>query len=114
MQLERDFVIIVLQGFKAAGQLNDKPHPPNVQRRKNRVSVSPYISGRARTWLKFKNPAAPASAEAEGTTKGAGLTPATGLTYATRPAVPCCLPSDGRGSTRRLPPLRDRGTRSSR
>src|SRR6516162_8595389 len=25
----------------AAGQLNDKPHPPNVQRRKNRVSVRP-------------------------------------------------------------------------
>ena len=39
---------------------------------------------------------------------------ATVLTDATRPAVPCCLPSDDRGSTRRLPPLRDRGTRSSR
>src|SRR6516225_7533152 len=33
----------------------------------------------------------------------AGLTPATGLTYATRPAMPCCLPADDRGSTRRLP-----------
>ena len=35
-------------------------------------------------------------------------------TYAARPAMPCCLPADDRGSTRRLPPLRDRGTRSSR
>src|SRR5215468_4796495 len=43
------------------------------------------------------------------TAKGAGLTPATGLTYATRPAVPCCLPADDRDSTRRLPPPPDRG-----
>src|SRR5262245_28549666 len=92
----------------AAGQQNDKP--PNVQRRKNALGFRPTSPA-----AKFKNPAALAvKREAEGTAKGAGLTPATGLTYATRPAVPCCLPSDDRGSTRRLPPLRDRGTRSSR
>src|SRR5262249_62202778 len=45
---------------------------------------------------------------------GAGLTPATGLTDATRPAMPCCVPADDRDSTRRLPPPPDRGTRSSR
>src|SRR5215472_5132850 len=46
---------------------------------------------------------------------GAGPAPATaGLKYATRAAMPCCLPADDRGSTRHLPPLRDRGTRSSR
>jgi len=43
-----------------------------------------------------------------------GLVPATGPTYATRPAMPCCLPADDRDSTRRLPPQLDRGTRSSR
>src|SRR5215471_3916026 len=91
----------------AAGQQNDKlPQPPNAQGRKNRVSARPTSPA-----AKFKNPAALAvKREAEGTAKGAGLTPATVLTDATRPAVPCCLPSDDRGSTRRLPPLRDRGT----
>src|SRR5262245_21358816 len=89
---------------------------------------SMYRSGHSPDWLKMKNPEAAAvkrEAEEAGPVAGcyglarrrpaAGPAPATaGLRYATRAAMPCCLRADDRGSTRRLPPLRDRGTRSSR
>src|SRR6516165_7243285 len=77
------------------------------------VRPPPRLDGFA--GLESKNPSrAGGEARGRGHRQRRGTNAATGLTYATRPAVPCCLPSDDRGSTRRLPPLRDRGTRSSR